>query len=451
MAQSLDSFYNNRGQFYPRKLFRTEIPEYGILSRERRKRMKLSKIGRVTLALVASVAIGLGMTACGGGTVGYLWVLGTQYNQIAAFKIDNFSGNLTQSPGSPFGSGGANPQAIAVKPGGRFVYVVNDGTPNPDGTLSGANISEFLVGGDGTLSFQQAFSSQGGTPVWAAMDTTGNFLYVLDRLDPTNLPLDSKGNPPAGATGTGDITVFAIAGDTGRLSLVTNAQVKVGNVNLNYFPVGKNPTMSKIGSSCLYTLDGGDNTVFPYAVNSTTGQLTLTTNSVLATGAAQATSINVGGSYVYVTDAGANLILPYSTGTSCALNSIVRGGVANAANTTNPVWTLTESKGQRLYVLNQFGVNTNFRNSTISAFNIQTDGTLSLIPGTDNPFATGAGPVCAAEDPTNQYLYTSNGTDGTITGFRIDGVTGKLNPLPRGSTFKATGLPSCLVISGNVG
>ena len=414
--------------------------------------MKLSKIGRVTLALVASVAIGLGMTACGGGTVGYLWVLGTQYNQIAAFKIDNFTGNLTQSPRSPFGSGGANPQAIVVKPGGRFVYVVNAGTGN--GATGDANISEFLVGGDGTLSFQQAFSSQGGTPVWAAMDTTGNFLYVVDRLNPTNFPVDAQGNRPPGATGLGDITVFAIAGDTGRLSLVTNAQSKDPNnpnVNLNYFPVGANPTMSKIGSNCLYTLDAGDNTVFPYAVNSTTGQLTQTTNSVVATSATKATSINIGGSYVYVTDAGTNTIIPYTTGTSCALNSIARGPQSNIANTANPVWVLSESKGKSLYVLNQFGTNTNFRNSTISAFTVNSDGTLQAIPGTDNPFATGAGPVCAAEDPTNQYLYTSNGTDGTVTGFRIDGTTGKLNPLPRGSTFKATGLATCLVISGNVG
>lgn len=406
--------------------------------------MKLSKIGRVTLALVASVAIGLGMTACGGGTVGYLWVLGTQYNQIAAFKIDNFSGNLTQSPRSPFGSGGSNPQAIVVKPGGRFVYVVNAGTGS--GSTGDANISEFLVGGDGTLSFQQAFSSQGGTPVWAAMDTTGNFLYVLDRLDPTNFDADPKND-----TGTGDITVFAVAGDTGRLSLVTNSQVKIGNVNLNYFPVGKNPTMSKLGASCLYTLNAGDNTVFPYSVNSATGQLTLTTNSVVATGASRATSINVGGSYIYVTDAGANQVIPYSVGTTCALNSLAGGPTPNAALTANPVWTLTESKGLRLYVLNQSGTDANNRSSTISLFNIQTDGRLILQGGATNPYATGAGPVCAAEDPTNQYLYTSNGADGTVTGFRISGVDGTLQTLPRGSTFKATGLPSCLAISGNVG
>src|ERR1700679_1992641 len=116
-----------------------------------RKRMKLSRIGRVSMALVVSVAMGLGMTACGGGTIGFMWVLGTQFNQIAGFKIDDFSGNLTQIPHSPFSSGGADPVSLVVKPGGRFLYVVNKGGTNTTGvnSLCGAegSISEFSIGG----------------------------------------------------------------------------------------------------------------------------------------------------------------------------------------------------------------------------------------------------------------------------------------------------------------
>ena len=87
--------------------------------------MKLSRIGQISMALAVSVAIGLGMTACGGGTIGFMWVLGTQFNQIAGFKIDDFTGNLTNTVGSPYGSGGTNPVSIVVKPGGRYVYVIN--------------------------------------------------------------------------------------------------------------------------------------------------------------------------------------------------------------------------------------------------------------------------------------------------------------------------------------
>ena len=108
--------------------------------------MKLSRIGRISMALAVSVAIGLGMTACGGGTIGFMWVLGTQYNQIAGFKIDDFTGNLTNTVGSPYGSGGTNPVSIVVKAGGRYVYVINQGNSTTAG-----NISLFSVGGNGTL------------------------------------------------------------------------------------------------------------------------------------------------------------------------------------------------------------------------------------------------------------------------------------------------------------
>src|SRR3984885_2391443 len=112
--------------------------------------MKLSRIGRVSMAFVVSVAMGLGMTACGGGTIGFMWVLGTQFNQIAGFKIDDFSGNLTNIVGSPFTSGGADPVSLVVSSGGRFVYVINHGSstapasgsaPLPCGTAGG--IAEF--------------------------------------------------------------------------------------------------------------------------------------------------------------------------------------------------------------------------------------------------------------------------------------------------------------------
>src|ERR1700740_247975 len=97
--------------------------------------MKLSWFGRLALALFASLALGLGMSACGGGTIAYLWVLGQQDNQIASFKVDGCSGTLTQTPHHPVGSQGSNPVTMPVKAGGRFVYVLNQGsadTPTSD-------------------------------------------------------------------------------------------------------------------------------------------------------------------------------------------------------------------------------------------------------------------------------------------------------------------------------
>jgi 6-phosphogluconolactonase (cycloisomerase 2 family) len=432
--------------------------------------MKLSRIGRVSMALVVSVAMGLGMTACGGGTIGFMWVLGTQYNQVAAFKIDDFTGNLTTPPGSPFGSGGTDPVSLVVKPGGRFLYVVNKGSALPadakggvtcQSGAGGGNIAEFSVGGQGVLTFQQSFVSQGCTPVWAAHDSTGNFLYVLDQYAP-NAKCLSNGQPEAPAppnTCTGEITVFSIDPNTGRLSLVQNQQIKdpTTGLQLTYFPVGALPRMMALAGSCVFTLNTDANqTVFPYIAGSN-GQLTLTTNSTINSGAVRATSIITGGTSVYITDAGpANSntpgqILPFTVGgTACSLNTITGGPTANLSPAANPVYTLVDSKGKYVFVANQSSTNSNTPNSSISAFQIQSNGTLLFVPDApNNPYPIGAGPVCMVEDPSNQYIYTSNG-DGTVTGKVLDNNTGKLANLSRGSTFTAVGQATCLAVSGNV-
>jgi 6-phosphogluconolactonase (cycloisomerase 2 family) len=414
--------------------------------------------------LVVSVAMGLGMTACGGGTVGFMWVLGTQYNQISGFKIDDYTGNLTDMPHQPFTSGGANPVSLALTPGGRYLYVVNEGiTPtsgNGSGTLScgtGGGITEFSVGGDGILTFQQCFSSQGSMPVWAQMDSTGSYLYVLDQQAPNT---DCESPNPTNCHG--DITVFSIASDTGRLTLVPNQQIKnTDGTQLTYFPVGGTPIMMQTvtGANCLLTVDSADQTIFPYTIG-TAGQLTLPTNTTITTGAGKLTSINSHGSTVYLTDAAptadspGGYVLPYTVGTGCSLNTVTGGKVANLAQTSNPVYSLVDSTGKYLYVANQSSTNSNApAYSSISAYTIDpTTGKLQMLPDTsgNNPYQVGAGPVCMVEDPSSQYLYTSNNVDGTVTGFSLDKTSGQLSNLSRGSKFTATGLATCLAVSGNV-
>jgi 6-phosphogluconolactonase (cycloisomerase 2 family) len=429
--------------------------------------MKLSRIGRISMALVVSVAMGLGMTACGGGTVGFMWVIGTQYNQISGFKIDNYTGNLTEMPKQPFTSGGANPVSLVVKPGGRYLYVINKGVTPTSGNSSGnpscgtsGSVAEFSIGGNGVLTFQQCFATQGSTPVWGSMDSTGGFLYVLDQYAP-----DAICAPAPNATATschGSITVFSIADDTGRLTLVPNKQVKnADGTQLTYFPVGNTPTMMKVaGTGCLFTLDSGDQTVFPYSIG-TGGQLTLPTNTTISTGPnRRLTSINASGSYVYLTDAAATTdspggyILPYTVGTGCSLNTVTGGQVANLPGTSNPTNTLVNSKTRYLYVLNQSTTNSNAQAfSSISAFSIDpTTGVLQQLANTagKNPYTVGAGPTCMVEDPSNQYVYTSDYVGNTVTGLQLYDPSGELQPLRRGKTFTVTGQPTCLAVSGNV-
>ena len=415
--------------------------------------MTLSGIGRFSRAFVVSMAVVLGMSACGGYTVGFMWVTGAQYSQIAGFKIDDYTGNLTTMVNSPYGSGGSDPVSIVVKVGGNFVFVVNKGTFNSSGVSNGdGNVSVFAVGEDGVLTFEQSYATAGGPhswPVWATTDQTGGFLYVLDSQAP-----DYNGTTNL----DGDITVFAVDPNTGRLQLVPNQLIKnAAGQLLNYFPVGKAPTMFRVGGSCLYTLDSGDQTVYPYGLGSG-GQLTIEPNSTIPLDTVNATSLNVYGNSIYITDAGMTLpgtttvgaILPYSPGAGCSLSVQADGAVANLPLTYNPVYSLTETKGRFLYVLNHSSTNSNYANSTISAFVIESTGQLQPISDPNNPYPVGSGPVCMVEDPSNQYLFTSN-TDGSVTGKYINQNTGQLSDLTRGSSFTAfAAQATCLGVSGNV-
>jgi 6-phosphogluconolactonase (cycloisomerase 2 family) len=394
------------------------------------------------------MAVVLGMSACGGYTVGFMWVLGTQYNQIAGFKIDDYTGNLTTMVNSPYPSAGTDPVSIAVRVGGNFVFVVNKGTYTSGVSNHDGNVAVFAVGEDGVLSFQATYATAGQSPVWAAGDGTGGYLYVLDAQAPSTAQI----------AGDGDITVFSVDGSTGRLQIVQNQNLKIpvgqpgAGQLLNYYEVGQVPTMLRASGSCLYALDS-DNTVYSYGVAGA-GQLSTVTSPSKPTGAVNATSINVSGGNIYITDAGSTIstggaILPFSAAANCTLGPSV-GVVANLAGTQNPMYSLTDSKGKFLYVVNKNSTNSLTPNSSISAFSILSTGELSPISDPQNPYSVGNGPVCMVEDPSNQYVYTSNYNDGSLTGKYINSQTGQLSDLPRGSTFAATGQATCLAVSGSV-
>jgi 6-phosphogluconolactonase (cycloisomerase 2 family) len=418
------------------------------------------------------------MTACGGGTIGYIWVLGTYYSQISGYKIDDYTGNLTPILDQPFSSGGSNPVSIVVKAGGRFVYVLNGGTgekstPNSGSYTapSGAGISEFSVGGGGTLVFEQTFQSQGYHPVWAITDSSGQYLYVLDKYSPAYCAAtkcsntqDTANLPSSASLGqdlNGSITAFSIDGNTGRLTLVENSAILQPNTNIptTYFEVGPAPVMVQAGGGgCLFTLS--PTSIYPYSVNTGTGQLTVTaTGSYTVPGGGSVTpnltSINTtNASFTYLTDAANNLIYSLQAGgTACSLTPISNSQQTNLPGTSYPVNSVTAPSGHFLYVINQ---NTNGQgtqqnaNSSISAFTVNSNGQLQTLSDSNNPYAVGSVPVCIAVDPTKQYLYVSNNSDSTLTGKLVDQNRGYLSDLNRGSVFTVSKNPTCLAISGNI-
>jgi 6-phosphogluconolactonase (cycloisomerase 2 family) len=427
--------------------------------------MKLSLVGRWSMALFASLALGLGMTACGGGTIGYMWVLGQEYNQIAGFKVDQYSGNLTAVPESPFSSNGSMPVSIVVKSGGRFVYVINQGVGgSAAGPGSGQAIALYSVGGDGTLDYQTSYESQGYVSEWAQMDSTGTYLYVVDEYSPG---LGSTGlyNGP-NQDGNGAITVFQADPNTGRLTLVTNSYTQVAGVNTPFWEVGGAPIMAKTLGTCLYTVNSaadshGLQSITPYSIQSN-GELAFTTtgnieiNQTTTGTATDITSINGSGSYAFLTDAASNVLYGYETSGTCGLTAL-NGGVVQLGSssyfpgTSDPVNTLMDSTGLHVYVINNSSPSTQTTTpeSTISALTFNSTNQ-ELQPIIGAPYPVGSGPECIVEDPSNQYIYTSNHNAGTVTGYQLNAGTGELSELTKGSTFTTVGKASCLAISGSV-
>src|SRR5579859_2691701 len=126
--------------------------------------MKFRKFGKALLMTALSAGMVVGISSCVQSfTVGYLYVTGTQtasttgQGVISGFKIDHNTGNLVSIAGLPISSGGSNPVRAVLLTGGRFVYVLNQGTTkdggpcSPTDVCSNANITQFSIGGNGVL------------------------------------------------------------------------------------------------------------------------------------------------------------------------------------------------------------------------------------------------------------------------------------------------------------
>jgi len=441
--------------------------------------MKFRKFGQIGLAIVVSLGLCFGITSCSVDfTAAFLYVTGSQYNQLGAFRVMNNTGNLVSVQGSPYGTSGTNPVRSLVSSTGRYIYVLNEGAPSSDSsgnvTYSGSNISIFSVGGSGNLAFQQSYTSQGTGSLRFGFSSTGTFLYVLDKYMPvqnasggfvnasttqsTTFPCPDPTTPGLWRP-VGDLTAFSVDTNTGRLSLITNNQQQDSSgTQLTTFPVGCNPIDVKVSAGFIFVADNGPEpttgltqTVFEYSLNATNGQLTLTQNSELPTGATQISAIGSDqvSKYIYILDTGGNQIFYYTIGTNGLLQAVTGSPTANVASAVNPVALTSDSKSKFLYVANAGPASgTTNPNSVISAFTIAANGVLA--PVAPSTFSTGSGPQCILEDPSNQYIYTADANSNTVTGHVLDPNSGNLTDLRNATSYATVGTPTWCVASGHV-
>ncbi len=399
--------------------------------------MKWSQYGRITLALVASLALGLSITACNPSfTLGFVYALNTKTNPgfISAYTIDSVSGAITQVANSPFDSGGQYPVADAVDNRSKWLYVVHE---------IDNSVVQFNIGRDGKLYKQATVNTPGTYPIAVTIDPSSKYLFVVDSyapgfngVAPPNInPLQTNSVPTQGC-----VVVYPINSTNGTLgSPVQNAGQScfpIGTAVLGSQPIGITATSFV---NYLYVADQGTHTVYAYSVNYTNGQLTPLANNNFQAGVKPSAIISdPSGRFVYVTDQYQNLILAYNILTGGTLQSQLNGPFATDLY---PYAMAVDPRGKFLYV-------TDYNSNNVRAYTIN-NATGNPIAVSGGSYGTGTEPTCLAIEPAyGRYVYVANFIDNSVTGFKLDPATGVLTTVLN-SPFPAGGQPTCIATAAN--
>ncbi len=396
--------------------------------------MKWSQYGRITLALVASLALGLSITACNPSfTLGFVYALNAKSNPgtISAYTIDSVSGAITQVANSPFTTNQQYPVADAVSNNSKWLYVVGE----IDNT-----VAEYTIGTDGKLYQAHTYNTPGTYPIAVAIDPSSKYLFVVDSYAPGfNGVAPPNINPLQTNTVAtqGCVVVYPISSADGSLS------APVSDGGQSCFPIGTPVIGSQpIGVAAtafvnfLYVADQGTAMVYGYSVNYGNGQLTPLGGPVKSGVKPSAIVSDPTGRFVYVTDQYQNLILAYNILTGGALQSQLNGPFTTDLY---PSAMAVDPRGKFLYV-------TNYNANDVRAYAIQAATGNPLAVGT---YTTGTGPTCVVIEPAyGRYVYTSNYLDNSVSGFKLDPAAGSL-VTALNSPFPSGGEPTCVATAAN--
>lgn len=394
-------------------------------------------MGRGALASIVSVAMGLGLTACGRDyTVGYVYVTTAQGTAglVNGYKVDYQQGYLVQLANSPLPSGGKNPVTVVASPDHKSIYVVH---------RDDSNVVHFLIGTDGKLYPQKTYNITGSFATDASIDAAGKFLYVTYTYQNTLLPDGSQQQlyTPANP-GPGGVTIFAINPD-GTLGTspatfpLGRAPVKISATSPNHFVyvIAQDAETSANLFGFTEKADGSLSalpgvTINPGNVPSTGFQSGQTPAGILA---------DSSGAHLYVTDQALNDVMAYSI----AANGIP-SLIATTSTDSAPAGLTIDGSGKYLYIASAGA-------GAINGYTFGANGE-PIRSSVSGSVQVGTGPTClsmigapSTGEPTHAtYLYASNALSSSISGTQMNAADGRLIQVQR-TPFGANALPSCLV------
>lgn len=348
-----------------------------------------------------------GMLACGGMADGPrgdgggasqtgtpVYVTNSSSPSVSVYQINQTSGALQHTTGSPVTTGGSAPDSMVTDPAKKFLLVANS---------SSATTSVFSVNSS-TAALTSVNGSPFATPpnaVRMVMHPTGNFVYTL------------SGTPA-------QIQGYSFNSTIGALSSLTGFPVSLGTTGETGLAISPN-------GAFLYTSNSGTNVITGFAVAANGALTLLSTTTSPFQGSPFYLTFDSTGNFLFGINIGGNLgvgsVSVFSVSTAGALTEV--SGSPFVVGTT-PV-SATFSQGF-LYVVNQ-------TSNTVSALALNsTTGQLTDVK--NSPFAVGSRPVSAATAVLGRFLVvtsSASGGSGSISVLSI-AADGTLTPVT-GSPF----------------
>ena len=144
-----------------------------------------------------------------------------------------------------------------------------------------------------------------------------------------------------------------------------------------------------------------------------------------------------GNQFAYVADQGSGKVLGYIAGDNGKLTPIAGSPFSTGKSGSTSV--AVDPAGRFVYATNQFA-----GDNDISGFQIDGD-TGKLTPIHGSPFKAGSGPSAVAIDPSGRFAYVANLGSNNVSAYTIDEGSGRLVPVA-GSPFTAGDFPSAIAV-----
>jgi 6-phosphogluconolactonase len=319
-------------------------------------------------------------------------------NSVSVYKIDAATGALTLAAGSPFAAG-KDPRDYALTPGGRFAYVVNEGSNKVSAYKINATTGALTPVAGSPFAIAVDDSSSG--PIEIMVDPAGKYFYAV---------FDAG------------ISASSINATTGALARVpgspfdTNPPDSTGTASIAVDPSDR----------FAYVLNSFRHTVSAYTIDAA-GALKLA-GSPLDFGRNSndtrdfnGVTVDPKGTFVYVT--GPCCVYVYAidatTGALAATAHISLGYHPSGEELTG---FAIDPTGKFAYAVDR---------SRIYAYAISaTTGTVRAIGGRKFAVSAGTDASGATIDPTGRFMYVYNGAY-AISAYKIDQSTGELTQMSR--------------------